>query len=365
MSLEKVSDKQGISMMVLFFLGTNFILGTAGAAKKDAWLAILIGMAAAQIIFAMYARILALFPDRDVFEINEIVFGKFIGKIINIFYTAFAIYLCAEIFYIVLQFIKEIGLRDTPTLVPLAFIVILCTWSVKEGVEVIGRLSGFFIIAVSTSFIMTTLLSTPKMDPDNIRPILYEGLSPVLKGSITAFFFPFTESVIFLMVFSSLKDNKSPFRIYLRGSIIGGMAMCIVSARNIMVIGVELLSRNYFPSFTVAGRINIGDFLQRIELIVMVVIILAVYIKASCCLLAASNGISKICGFKDYRFITLPVALIIMALSFKLFENLQEVLEWIQKYKPIYSSIFTIIVPVITYLGVEVYYRKKAAKNRN
>lgn len=365
MSLEKVSDKQGISMMVLFFLGTNFILGTAGAAKKDAWLSISIALAAAQVIFAMYARILSLFPGRDVFEINEIVFGSFMGKIINIFYTVFAIYLGAEIFYIVSQFIKEIGLRDTPALAPMIFIVILCIWSVKEGVEVIGRLSELFIMVVFTSFIVTTLLSTPRMDLDNIRPILYEGISPVLEGSITAFFFPFTESFIFLMVFSSLRDSKSPFRIYFKGSIIGGAAICIVSARNTLVIGAELISRNYFPSFTVAGRINIGDFLQRIELIVMVVIILAVYIKASCCLLAASKGVSKILGFKEYRFITLPVALIIMSLSFKMFENLQEILGWIQKYKPIYSSIFTIFIAVFTYIGVEIYIRKKASVNRN
>jgi spore germination protein KB len=365
MKVETISDKQGIFTMVLLLLGANFILGTAGAAKKDAWLAILIGMLAAQIMLAVYARILSLYPQKDVLEINELIFGKFLGKLINIAYTMFAIYLGARVLYNLSQFIIIVGLPGTPVVVPLLFIVILCIWLVKEGIEVIGRCSQLFAIVVFTSFIITTLLSIPEMKPHYIRPVLYGGLKPVFKGAITAFFFPFTDNMIFLMVFKSLIDNKSPYRIYFKGSLISGMILIIAAARNIMVVGVEEISRNYFSSYIVASRIHIGDFLQRVELIVMIVIVLAVFIKASCCLLAAAKGVASVLGFKDYRFITSPVVLATAALSYKLFENMSESVNWIQLYMPLYNSIFTVGIVILTYVRAEFYHRRKFKTGTN
>jgi spore germination protein KB len=203
------------------------------------------------------------------------------------------------------------------------------------------------------------------MELDNLRPVLYEGVTPLLKGAVTAFFFPFTETMIFLMVFNSFSSKKSPYKIYSISSIIAGLIIAAVSARNIMAAGIEVTSKYYFPSFIVVSRINIGDFLQRIELIVMVVIILSVYVKISCCLLAASKCVSKILGFKDYRFIISPVALLIIGISFKLFENMQEAIGWVQLYMPINNFIFTICVVLFTYLRSEFYHRKNFSKQRN
>jgi hypothetical protein len=81
--------------------------------------------------------------------------------------------------------------------------------------------------------------------------------------------------------------------------------------------------------------------------------------------LATSKGAAKIFGFRDYRFIISPVALSVIAFSFILFENMQEVIGWIQLNIPIFNFTFTILTVFLTYFRAELHYRKNIRLKRN
>ncbi|MEI2471888.1 GerAB/ArcD/ProY family transporter, partial [Peribacillus frigoritolerans] len=113
----KISSHQLMILILLYSVGT-VILHTpsplAGFAKQDAWLAALFGTGIALIFVWFYIRVGNLYPDLALDQINEKVFGKLIGKMINLTFFFWSFSTAAETTYYVGNFIKTFWMPDTP-----------------------------------------------------------------------------------------------------------------------------------------------------------------------------------------------------------------------------------------------------------
>jgi spore germination protein KB len=198
----------------------------------------------------------------------------------------------------------------------------------------------------------------PKMKPLNFLPILYNGIKPVIRGAFSAFSFPFAETVIFMMIFDSLKKKDSSYRVMLWGILVGGFTILTLTARNIAVLGAELTSRYYFAAYIAVSRVDIGKIFQRLEITVAIVFLVCAFVKISICLMAASKGISKVIGISEYRYIVIPVAALMLNLSIILYKNIMEMFDWAAKIWPYYSLPFQVIIPLIIWIAAEIKTKK-------
>jgi spore germination protein KB len=362
MEKEVISERQGIVLFILFLIGSTFLIGTGGQAKQDSWISIIIAVAGSSVILLLYSKILSHYPGKDLFDILQIVFGKYIGKFLCIFMIWFAFHDGTLVTRNLSEFTNVHVLPDTPVVVPMLFFIALCIWGVKEGIEVLGRWSEFFVIIVISTFLFITILSITQMDIDRLKPILDNGFTPILKGAFSAFSFPFGETVVFTMVFSNINKGGNYNKVFIVGLLIGGLLIFIAVSRNILVLGAEELSNTYFPSYSAVSLIHIGEPLQRLEMTVTIVFIVCVFIKVNMCLLAVSKGIVKVFGFNDYRFIVTPVALLMLEFSFFIYKNTMEMTDWAFKAWPYYSLLFEVIIPLIIFIAVEVKGKKKSSK---
>ncbi len=139
MNKEVISNKQGICLIILFITGSTFVVGIGSKAENDSWLAIILSTLFAFPILMIYARLLSLFPQKDLFDILEIIFGKFIGKFISILYIWFSLHLGTLVLRNFGEFIGTISLSKTPMIIPMIFIIFLSTWIIKGGIELLGR----------------------------------------------------------------------------------------------------------------------------------------------------------------------------------------------------------------------------------
>ncbi|MFL0269146.1 GerAB/ArcD/ProY family transporter [Candidatus Clostridium radicumherbarum] len=359
---EIISDKEAISLIVIFTYGSALIIGTGQDAKNDTWFAILLGMLFGMIVATMYSRILYNFPQKDLFDINIILFGKIIGNIINIIFIFYAFHLGALVTNNFSEFTSTVGLPDTPKIVPILFATIISIWSVKAGFEVLGRFGSVLILLYIFTVVLTLGLSIHQMNIDNIRPFMYEGIVPIMRGTFSAFSFPFAENVIFLMLFSNLKNKNSSFKVFWIGLFMAGITLSILAARNTMFLGTDVLDKNYFPAYVVVSGIKVGSFIQRIETTIVIAFLVAGFIKVSCCNFAACKGIAKLLGVEDYRFISTPVILMILSFSFLVYNNITETIDWAPHVYPIYAFLFQVILPIIILIAAEIKMRKTQKK---
>ncbi|WP_298839249.1 GerAB/ArcD/ProY family transporter [Clostridium sp.] len=358
MKNEIISERQGIILITLFLIGSTFLIGSGDVAKQDAWIAVIIAISCSIVLLLMFSRILSLYPGKDLFDILQIVMGKFAGKIISILMIWYAFHLGALVLRNLSEFTNILIFADTPVVIPMCFLTMLIIWCLKAGIEILGRWSEFFIwIAISITLTIA-ILSIPDIDITKLKPLLNNNLVPILKGSFSSFSFPFGETVVFTMVFSNISKIKSYKKTFIIGLLMGGGIILLATFRNILVLGSEAISRIYFPTSMVVSLIHLGSMLQRLEILVVMAFLICVFVKVSLCTFAVCNGISKVFGFDDYKFISTPISLLMLSFSFIIYNSTMEMSFWAFNVYPYYSFIFEVIIPLVIYILAEI-------KNRN
>ncbi|WP_432664797.1 endospore germination permease [Wukongibacter baidiensis] len=363
MNNDIITDKQGIVLITLFIMGSSLIIGTGSEAGKDSWIAIIIAMLFSYPILMIYARILSLYPNRDLLDILEYVFGKIFGRFIGLVFTWFAFHLGALVIRNFGEFINDVSIPETPEIILMIFIALLCAIGIKAGVGMLCRWSELVIVVLIFFVIISVLLLIPDMNLNNIKPIFGKGLKPILLGSFSVFSFPFAETILFCMVFSSLSNKKSPYTIYTWGMVLGGTILFIATLTEILVLGETQFTSVYFPSHITVSRANIGDFVQRSEIIVAISFLGAGFVKVYICLLGACKGVVKTFGCSDYKFIAIPIALLTVNLAHFIYESLIEMSEWAFEIWPYYAFIFQVVLPIIVWIGAEI--KHKSSKRTN
>lgn len=357
MHKEQITDKEAICLLITFIMGSTLIVGVGGSAKNDAWIAAIMGIIAALPFVFMYSRILSLFPGRDIFDILNISTGKVIGKTIALLYIWYAFHLGALVMRNFGEFVNTVTLPETPMLVPMFYLALVCIIAVRSGVEVMARISAFVLPVLLFIIVIVQLLAIPEFHLNYLKPVLGNGIAPVLKGGFSAFSFPFAETVLFTGIFFALKNKRSPYKVYFSGLLLAGAIITAIAIRNIGVLGT-LSESLYFPSHVAVSRIIVGDFLQRIEVSVAIIFAFGAFIKISVCLLVACIGMGKLFNLKDYRSVVIQTGLLMVYFAYILYDNIMLMQYWAFKVYPYYAFPFQVILPVLIWIAVEIRARR-------
>lgn len=363
MEKEIISQKQAILIMSLFIIGSTAILGSGSQAKQDVWIAIIIAMVMASLIIPVYGRISKLFPGKDIYEILENVFGKVLGKIISLIFLSYAFRLSALILRDFSEFVRIISLPETPICIIAFPAVILVIWEVRGGIEILGRFLGIFFPIYIIMIVITTLLSIPLFELDNLKPVLYDDLNLVLSSSFNVLTFPFAETVMFLCLMGNIRKNSNVYKVYYFSLLIGGIILILIAVRSVLVLGIPSKSIQNFASYTATRLIKIGTFLQRIEATVAIAFMISGYAKATVCMYTVTKGLSYLFNIKDYHKLAGPVGIIIAMYSIIIHSDFTELVEWTEKIYPYYAIPFQIIIPMIVWITAEI--KTRASKKIN
>lgn len=362
MRKETISYTEGFSMLTMFIMGSTLILGTAPEAKRDTWIAIIIATLAAIIIVSMYSKIANTFPSKTIFDIFELLFGKLLGKILTIIYVWYFLHLGSLVIRNFGEFMNTLAMPETPIFVPMMCIGILCIWVSKSGIEVLARTSKVLFITCLIVIIIIQFCTIPILDVSNIKPIVENGWVPIIDGAFSTLSFPYAESIAFMGTLYCIERKNLLYKIYISSVIMAGIIMIVIALRNLFVLGGSVLSSLYFPAYLAVSKINIGDFIQRVEGSVSIVFAAGVFVKISLCLLAASNGIAKLFNLKDYRSVVIQTGLIMSYLAYFVYDSIMEMSYWATKIYKYYAFPFQIIIPLIMLIVLEIKVKRNKLK---
>ncbi|MFD1178362.1 endospore germination permease [Paenibacillus puldeungensis] len=361
---ETITHGEARCIMILFIMGSTLILGSAGQAQTDKWISILLALCAAAPIVMIYGRLLDLYPGNDLFDIFEIVFGKWLGKLFVILYVWYALHLGALVLRNYGEFMNSVAMPETPMMVPMLFAGLLSIAAVKAGIETMGRSSRLLLNFCLLVIMLVALLSMGRLHFGNMLPILGKGWGRVMEGAFSTFSFPFAETVLLTCILSSVKGKKSRASVFFYALLFGGGIVLFIAFRNIFMLGEVALASNYFPSYIAVSRINVGDFIQRIEGTVAIVFVISVFVKMSVCLLAASKGLSKLFGLNSYRSVAMQSGLLLIYLAYFIYDNIMEMEYWATYIYMYYAFPFQVAIPVVLYIFAEVKVRRASRLKR-
>ncbi|MEK3833178.1 endospore germination permease [Paenibacillus sp. FSL M7-0896] len=364
MSKETIPAGQSISIAVLFVTGASLFLGTSSQSGNSSWIAQMLAILLAIPLMLIYARLHVLFPGKDLYDMLIEVFGSVLGRMLCCLYIWYALHLGALVLRNFGEFSKTVALTATPMLAPMLMIGLLCMWVVHAGIEVLGRSAKFLLLFSLIVIVILQLLSVPKFEYHHLKPLLHTRFNLILADTAGSFTFPFAEIVVFLGAFSAIPAKGSAKRVLVSSTLIAGGIIIMITLRNLLMLGPDILSSLYFPSYVAVSRINIGDFVTRIEGSAAIVFVTALFIKVSLCLYVTCNGVAKVFKLGSYRSVVLQMGLIMIYLSDFIYSNIMEMEEFAYHIYKVYALPFEVVIPVVLWLTAELLARRRNSRHK-
>jgi spore germination protein KB len=294
----------------------------------------------------------------DLFEMLEALLGKVGGKVTVALMAWYALHLGALVLRNFSEFIQIAAMPETPQLPIMIVMMLVTAYMAKSGVESLGRWTLGILPIIMLVVVATVLLSLNKMDFSNIQPVMSHKPGEIVSSAFTLFAFPFAETVLMLSVAGDIKKTDSPYKVYLGAMLLGAFVLLVVVIRNIEILGAPMVGAEYFPSYTAARVIRVGDFLSRIEITIAMNFILAGIVKISVCLIAAAKGAARLFAISDYRRIVMPVGLMMLALCAIVYGDTMEMFAFLPIYQ-YYALPFQLVIPLIVWIAAEVKAKKQ------
>lgn len=321
MNEQSISAKQ-LKVIVLFCLVGDIAwylpTTTAAIAQQDSWLGTLFGSVAGVGIIALFLLFARRFPGRTLLEVHRQMLGRFIGGVVSLlFLLNLIIASCGQI-RLVGEFLTTQMMTETPMRVFLFMLSLVVVIAARTGLRTIAGTIQIFFLLVVVLIALLILMLIPESEPNNLRPMFNHSFTDFAKVTVNVMIFPYCQFIIFLMIFPSVKSQKSLFKIVMPTVCIGGAVIVAVVLLSILVLGPYMTAHHQFATYTMAKKISIANFLQRMEAILVISYLLTTLFKCAIYVYVICRGLTFVFGLRDYRVLVVPYLLLLFGLSFAL-----------------------------------------------
>lgn len=359
-----VTERQAISVIALFVLGTAMITGIGKDAGENAWIALILATLIALPFQLMYARMLANFPGKHILEITDMVFGKVISKIIGVFFLWNAIFVGAHLIKLFEDFIFIVDLNLTPEMIIMTLITIFLIQILKSGIQVYARWSELYLYLTIITFVFITTFLTPIKQLTNVVPVMYDGFKPLISGSMSILAFPMTQTFVFLLLFNNFSKKKSYYKVFTFGTLLGFLLLLVMTVDTLLVIGKDAYASSMFPPYMTLRRLHIGTFFQRFEMLLLLVFIYVGFIKIAAVYFSALVSFQHIFSLKSFKPFVIPISLLLAILGYLTFYDFLSFHPFLKEVYVPYAFVANMLIPFIIFIAEEIYVRFKLPKNK-
>lgn len=325
-------------------------------AKQGAWasllLATLFGIVTAILLLGLDQR----FPNKNLIEINEILFGKK-GRVIAGFLITFSfIHVNSIIIREFVEFMKLTILPRTPNWVFLFITLIIGAYAVHSGLEIIARMADFIMPIVLFSICFLLVFISYNIDSLNLLPVFGTGLKGIIKGSFVPSAW-FSEIYIASFLLPYIKQQVKKTYSLIFSLILISVFLIITVMIAIAVTGVEMSGRLTIPIF-IASSLGTTLFFEHLDIVFVAVWIVGATIKIIVFYFVAVISLGQTFNIQNEKIFILPIGLLMGILSISLFLNQVDLNNFLRKTFPFYFTLFSFAIPAFT-LSVSFFRRTK------
>lgn len=347
----QISGVQFLFTIICFLKASSLLTAfIAGVALQDSWIVVLFGIALCLPLMWLYRSLMVGFPDRNLIQILEDVYGKIAGRIIGVLYTWFFFNLTALNLMDIGNFSKLTLMEETPIIVLLVLCMAVSAWAVRYGIRSVVRYSQLFAVIAYIILIVSVLLVLNQVDPQNFLPMFDLPLKKYIQGTHIAVTIPFGEMVAFLMITPNVKLPRRDRTKYLFwGFALGGLTYLIVMLRDVAVLGntIQLFT---LPTLMTLRLVNLGPSLSRMEILFAIILIMLLFFKITFLYYVSVITVAQLLRVRAYRHLVLAAGALIIAYGLTLYSNPVEHAASAQRIEPVVWTLFEILIPLLTWI---------------
>lgn len=371
--------RESISANDLMFAVFCFMQGTIlrsgfiiGVTRQDSWAMAFTGFLLTLPLVAIYAVLLRKFPGKNLIEIDDIVFGPALGKIVSLLYLFFFVSLAALNTRDLGGFVVGYMMPETPNGVVILVFLIGCVYAIRKGIENLLHMSAFICIIALCALTVNIILILGDVQPEFLKPFLRLKPMEYVQGTVSVAAVPMGEILTFTMLTPMLGKGKRAGKPLFLGLLISAVSMAIVILRDIMTLG-PLVAIVSLPSFESVRYVSLASILTRLESVYAVVLILLFLFKVCLLLYAFALGLTQILNRNSalpaivadksparnteppriqgsYPPLLLVSAALVFFYSMFVFESVMENMDWGATAAPFFSLTYEFLLPGVTLL---------------
>ncbi len=345
----KISGRQFTILVIMNVLGTAIITVPAivsAYGKQNGWFSVLLATIFGIGMVVVYNAIYKKNPDKNIYQQLELLFGKWIGKLLSFLFMLFAFHITIGNLRVMGDFITTQILIETPVEMVMFLALITCFFGVRYGIEVIARAAEIFFPYIILSIFLLLILVTPEAEITNIQPILQTDVAGAFAGALPLLGYPFLEMVLFLAFMQNV-NNKRIEKQFLVGVTIGGLLLVVITLVCLLVLGVDMTTRNIYPTYILGKKISIADFLERIEILVAIIWFFTIFFKITIGYYVLIIGFKQLLQLKDYKTTTIPFVYVLLVFAVFMRPSVVEQKQFLTSAWIPFSLTFGLVLPVL------------------
>ncbi|WP_240421057.1 GerAB/ArcD/ProY family transporter [Paenibacillus periandrae] len=295
---------------------------------SDAWSAYMLPVLYVIGVAALFTMLVKRFPNKHLFEINKIVFGSVIGTIINLILLFHLWLILTRDLSTFGKFIGITLLPNTPgEMILLLFVVLLIVYG-KTSVEVLARVNDLLFPLFVLIIVLTPLALANEMDIRLMQPVLTRPWSSIFSINVLSlgWFGDIFVMGAFLHTLWGPRQVGSAIR---HGVLMAACMLFDFIVLEILVLGPTIPGNMVYPNYSLIQQIHITDFLDRLDLLVLVICFPVTACGVLLVYLAFQMGMASLVNQRDYSKLNTPVALLLLLTTVLAFKSTTEVFSFV------------------------------------
>jgi len=365
--LEKGKIRAGQLLWLLITVNTTVIITLAASpisagSKQDSWLAEILSVIFQFIMLYIILKLGVRFPQMEFTHYIKQISGRFLGSLIVIAYIWFFLFVSSVILREITSFAVAVIYTDTPPVVISVLIILTSSYIVSHGIEVIARTNEIALPIIIVQYLIGVSLLFPIINLDNFKPMLENGLMPVLKGAFVS-----SSDFIFVAFIAAVLPYVNKPRECRRGLAIGlaaaGMVILVPIIAAIGVMGPAVAQTTLYKGYMALRYISYAKFIEHLDNFGLAIFTLGQVIKITVFYYASCLMAGQLLGLRSYRPLIVPAGIIILVLSRVLFKNAAQLARFFITFWPVHNYVFELAIPL--FLLLLAILRKKGESEQN
>ena len=243
---------------------------------RDSWLSGIIALFLGFIPLFIFYQLRNYDDKMNICDLNVYLFGSF-GKILNIVLALGVLFVAQIAFLDMTHFINSQFLYKTPIWVISIVFIIPLVYSLFKGINAVSRTSLLMFYVVIFVIVFIILGISGGVEFENLKPVFSKNPTSILHGSLILVAYNILP-LFFLLIIPKCKLTGYSSKKSLIFYILAMLSLINAAFMTIGIFGLELSLLYEYPEFHLLKKVQVGEFIDRVESILSMEWILALFV---------------------------------------------------------------------------------------
>lgn len=356
-----------ISNSILLAIVINIVYAkaigvTQGAIARqvgaDMWIVTILSILFGLLMMWVVVMIIKRTPEKNMLEQSKVLFGTWGEKIFSALFFLFFLGAYGGVMITIVYHLMDYFLPDVPTVIFIIATTGVGLYGLSKGIEVIGRFAVLGLFSISILNILILFGSLDNFHVHHFFPVMQNNLWSNLQAT-SHHNSDWAMAVLMVAIILPMVKQKEKWNKYtLKSVFIGGGFILMWPLLQVGTLSPEVTGQYIVSCMQMARSAEIGLFVHRYELIMVVFFSISALVQVMTCLICASISAKHVVGAKNINKLYLPTALLLGGFGYWIVDDHMRAMHYLEDYWPVLSMSIIIGITVLVLLFGTIFKRK-------